>query len=281
MNLRSYYFFLFLLCFLLNVTVESRAQEISKKGLFNLGVEGGVQFTGIRDFDAVYRPSAGIGYTVGGFVEYYINGWLKIRGGVGLDNRVFQLNGGFPFIDSTGKKLESYYYYQADYSFNYLTIPVNIIYQKGNDKFKVILQGGVFFSVLMNTTIKGDEDIYIAPEDYYLVKDSTLKPGHNHTVFSGNTRGLVSYFSSVYKPENYRFSTTDYGLSLQIGFLWNITRQLGLSAGFNFSFGFMNLFEDPEVLTKWSKINKIKLGLTYTLKKKAARKKHKMQDFPG
>ncbi len=257
--------------FLIILPVTSQEQEISKKGLFNIGVEGGVQFTNIRDFSPVYNVGSGIGYNIGGFAEYYLLADLKIRGGLYLDNRVFKMDGSFPFIDSTGKVLQSYYLYQADYKLNYLTIPVNIIYQKGSDKFKVVVQAGIFYSIYLNTKIKGGEDIYIAKEDYYLVKDSTLVPGHNETLYSGTTKGLTSSF---YSPETYRFSTSDFGLSVQIGFLWNITRQIGLNAGFNFSFGLMNLFENPEIDSKWSKINRINLGFIYTLKKKAARRSH-------
>ena len=272
MNLK--YLLALIMTSLILLPATSKAQELSKKGLFNLGVEGGVQFTDIRDFSSIYQAGSGIGYNVGGFAEYYIMGDLKVRGGLYLDNRVFKLNGSFPFVDSTGRILQSFYLYQADYKINYLTIPLSIIYQKGSEKFKVFVEGGVYYSVYLDTKIKGGEDIYVAKEDYYLVKDSTLVPGHNETLYNGKTEGVVSSF---YSPETYRFNTSDIGLSIQIGLLWNITRQIGMNVGFKFSFGFMNLFENPEIDSKWSKINRINLGFIYTLKKKAARKSYKSE----
>ncbi len=111
----------------------------------------------------------------------------------------------------------------------------------------------------------GGEDVYIAPEDFYLVTDSILRPGHNEIIYSGTTDGVVSRF---YSADNYLFSATDFGLNIQIGFLYNLTPQIGLTAGFGFSFGFTNLFENPEIESKWTQITKINLGFVYTLKKR-------------
>ncbi|NOX85443.1 MAG: PorT family protein [Chlorobi bacterium] len=271
MKLTLKHILIFIALFSLVVPSAGNAQALSKKGLFNLGVEGGIQFTNIRDFSGLYQAYSGIGYSIGGFAEYYISGSFKVRGGVYFDNRVFQLSGNFPFIDSTGKVLQSYYLYQVDYGLNYLTIPLNIIYQRGSDKFKVTIQGGVYYSIYLFTKVNGGEDVYIAPEDFHLVSDSTLRPGHNETLYSGTTDGVVSRF---YSSEDYLFRSTDFGLNVQIGFLYNLTPQIGLTAGFGFSFGFNNLFENPEIDSKWTQITKINIGFLYTLKKKAARRSH-------
>ncbi len=135
--------------FFFAIPSTGKAQVLSKKGLFNLGVEGGMQFTNIRDFSSLYQASSGIGYSIGGYAEYNISNDFKVRGGLYFDNRVFQLNGNFPFIDSTGKVLQSYYLYQADYKMNYLTIPLYIIYQRGSDKLKVTVQGGIYYSIYL------------------------------------------------------------------------------------------------------------------------------------
>jgi len=246
------------------------AQGISKKGLFNIGVEGGVRFTNIREFSPIYQVNSRMGYSVGAFMEYFMIKDLKIHVGAFYDNRAFQLLGNFPFVDSTGNILKSYYLYQVDYKLNYLTLPISIQYQRGSEKFKVILQGGLYFSLFLGSTMDGGEDIYIDTEDKGLLSDSsTLTVGHNSTLYSGNTSGIDSYY---YSAGDFRFSTYDFGFNLLIGLLYNVTPQLGLTASVGFSYSVTNLFEDPEITSRWSQNTRLNIGVLYTFKNKSHRK---------
>ena len=246
------------------------AQGDSNKGLFNIGVEGGVRFTNIREFSPIYQVNSRMGYSVGAFMEYFMIKDLKIHVGAFYDNRAFQLLGNFPFVDSTGNILKSYYLYQVDYKLNYLTLPISIQYQRGSEKFKVILQGGLYFSFFLGSTMDGGEDIYIDTEDKGLLSDSsTLTVGHNSTLYSGNTSGIDSYY---YSAGDFRFSTYDFGFNLLIGLLYNVTPQLGLTASVGFSYSVTNLFEDPEITSRWSQNTRLNIGVLYTFKNKSHRK---------
>ncbi len=250
--------------FLLAVPAMVKAQQVQTKGLFNIGIEGGVQFTNIKDFSPVYQAKSKTGYRVGGFAEYFVINDLKLHAGIYYDDRAFQLAADFPFVDSTGKILKSYYFYQVDYKLNYLTLPLSIIYQRGGEKFKITLQAGIYYSIFLNATMNGAEDVYVDPDDVGLITDTTLRVGHNQKLYSGSTMGI-----GFYKSESFYFSSYDFGFNFLIGVIYNITPQIGISAGVGFTYSISSVFENPEVNSKWLQNTHVNLGFVYTLKKSA------------
>ncbi len=255
--------------FLLAVPAMVKAQQVQTKGLFNIGIEGGVQFTNIKDFSLLYpvhQTKSQMGYRVGGFAEYFVINDLKLHAGIYYDDRAFQLAADFPFVDSTGKILKSYYFYQVDYKLNYLTLPLSIIYQRGGEKFKITLQAGIYYSIFLNATMNGAEDVYVDPDDVGLITDTTLRVGHNQRLYSGSTKGIVTSYSS---PEYPYFSSYDFGFNFQIGVIYNITPQIGISAGVGFTYSISSVFENPEINSKWLQNTGVNIGFVYTLKKSA------------
>jgi len=260
-----YLLFLFLV-FSLAMPAIVKAQMVQTKGLFNVGIEGGVQFTNIKDFSPVYQAKSGTGYRVGAFAEYFIVNDLKLQTGIYYDDRAFQLAGNFPFVDSTGKILKSYYFYQVDYKLNYLTLPLSIMYQRGGEKFKITLQAGIYYSIFLNATMNGAEDVYVDPEDIDLITDTTLRTGHNQKLYSGSTIGVASVF---YTPEALRFSSYDFGVNFRIGVIYNITPQIGINATVGFIYSISSVFENPGINSKWLQSTGVNLGFVYTLRKNA------------
>lgn len=255
-----------LVVFLLAVPATTKAQRVQTKGLFNIGIEGGVQFTNIKDFSPVYQAKSKTGYRVGGFAEYFVVNDVKLHAGIYYDDRAFQLASNFPFVDSPGKILKSYYFYQVDYKLNYLTLPLSIIYQRGGEKFKINLQAGIYYSIFLNATLDGAEDVYVDPDDVGLVTDSTLSVGHNQKLYSGSTMGIATRSDTT---ESFYFNSYDFGFNFLIGVIYNITPQIGISAGVGFTYSISSVFENPEVNSKWLQNTHVNLGFVYTLKKSA------------
>ena len=111
--------------------VAASAQFETRKGLFNIGVDGGVQFTDIQSSGTIFQPSSKMGYAIGVFGDYYISNDFRLRLALNFDNRAFQINSNVPLLDTAGNIGNSYYLYQVDYKLNYLTIPIGIIYTRG------------------------------------------------------------------------------------------------------------------------------------------------------
>jgi hypothetical protein len=230
-------------------------KSISKKGTMNIGFETGIQFTGISDPNSQYSDN-GIGYATGVFFDYYITNLIKLRGGLYYDSRAFSL-GEFDYIYDTNLiyRSTSYYNVLRDYKVNYLTIPISLIYIKGTDKFKLFIQGTLYFSLYLNSNQKGDFHIYISEEDapYFDIEDY---PEYN---IPGD-----HYF----EVEDEIFSTSDIGINLLFGAVYYIKPNLGITLSPGLSYSFANVWEDPLRKTTWTNIYKINIGITYTLNKK-------------
>lgn len=260
---------LILLSFFTSNLTSQNLQQVSLKGTFNVGLEGGVQFTSINQYSSFYVPSSKVGFIAGIFGEYYLSESFKIKAAALYDSRPFELSGELIYADTAMQSYSnSYYLYQVDYAVNYLTIPIGIGYEKGSDKFKILLNINVYYSILLNASMKGSELYYFDPGDGFDLTNTILQPGVNSFSLSGATEGVA--FSEILKDsqEQYRvedFNTSDFGMNLMIGGLYQATPQLGFSLSFGFGFSFDQVFVNPEVNSKWSQITKINLGVVYSL----------------
>lgn len=247
-------------------------EPISKKGTFNVGLEGGIQFTSLRSYYSYYEPFSKIGFSSGVFGEYYLSNSFKVKLAILYDYRPFELNGSLPFPDTANQQLSnSYYLYQVAYKMNYLTIPFGIGYERGNDKFKIVLQFNFYYSILLNSSMNGGELYYFDPKDGFDLSYSSLHQGLNEFQLSGKTEGVSFTDISKEPAEPYRvdiFNTSDFGFNFMIGGLYQATPTFGISLSFGFSYSLGRVFEDPEVDSKWQQITKINLGLVYSFLKK-------------
>ena len=222
------------------------------KGTMNVGFEAGIQFTGIDD-SGMPISKKGIGYSTGPFFDYYLTDIIKFRAGLYYDHRAFSLSDMNYISDTAYEGKSSYYDVLEKYNVNYLTIPLSLIYIKGNNKFNFFIQGTFYYSILLNSNQTGDLHIFISEEDA------------PHFYFEGYPEFNIpgDHYLTVDKDI---FSTSDIGINLLFGLLYYIKPNLGISISPGFSYSFANVWEDPSRRATWSQLYKINVGLVYTLK---------------
>ena len=228
-------------------------EETGNKGQINVGIETGIQFTGVDD-PYMLISDGGIGYNAGPFIEYYLSNLIKIRAGLQFDNRAFTLkNYGYFIGDSIDHQYSSTFEEQVSYKANYLTIPLSLIYIKGSDKFKFYLQGTVYYSLFINSVQTGGIDIFISDNDagYFDIE------GYPELSLPGNY-----YYNHI----DNAFSSSDIGINLLFGCVYYINPNIGISLSPGFTYSFANVWEDPLRTSNWSRIYKVTAGLIYTIK---------------
>jgi len=265
-------FLTFLLLLLLNSNVEAQPTGIS--GKFNFGAEGGIQFTNLSGFDTYYSTRSKTGFFAGIFGEYNISEKFKLRLGLNFDRRNFELNGYKTLADTTGAISNSYYVYQVNYGVKYLTIPLSIIYRTGGAKFKIYIQGGIYYSILLNAAHQGAEGYFIDGNDKIDISKTILYAGNNDFYLNGNSKSFefVNISNEFSQPGqlSYRkvnLNSSDYGLGVVIGFIYEPTPSIGISIAPGFSYSIPNAFAAPGYNDKWQQIIRLNIGFVYTIKK--------------
>lgn len=263
---------IFIISFFILLIAESpKAQEISQSGKFNIGVNGGVQFANLNSFALNYSPRSNVGFTAGLFGEYNFSDKLKLRLGLNFDQRNFELYGFTNLPDTIGS---SYYVYQVDYGVKYLTIPVNLIYMAGSEKFKIFLQGGAYLSFLLNVSYKGTQDYYIDGEGSIDLTGTILHYGKNEFKLNGTSKGLK--FVDINTPDSqpdqlaYKeiiFNSIDFGVDIFVGLLYKPSPYIGITLGPGLYYSIPRAFEDSQYDYKWQQITCVNIGFSYTLNK--------------
>jgi len=237
------------------------AQE-SNKGKINFGFDGGVQFTNTNNKTTLNPTSRKTGYTFGPYAEYFISDLFSVKLGLYFDNRGFKIDDLYVgladssvlYPDSIVYSAKSYLHITRNYSINYLTMPLSINYVKGTDKFKIFVQVGVYYSLLLGAQQKGSNDLYIDPEYAPHFQPPFDKPGHTIEDFTGDATSI--------------FNTYDFGMNLYLGGIVQFSPHWGLTVTPGFAFSFTNLYYQPEVEAKWTQIFRLKAGIVYTLDRK-------------
>lgn len=237
------------------------AQE-SNKGNFHFGFDGGVQFTNVEDRTTINPAERKIGYTFGPYAEYFISDLFTVKLGVYFDNRGFKIDDLYVgladtsqlYPDSVVYSAESYLHITRDYSLNYLTVPLSINYVKGSEKFKIFVQVGVYYSILLNAHKEGYNDLYIEPEYAPHFEPPYNVPGHQIENFDEDATSL--------------FNSFDAGMNLYLGGLIKLYKNWSLSVSPGFQFSFTHLYYRPDIDAKWQQLFQIKAGVVYTFSKK-------------
>tara|TARA_Y100000031_G_scaffold155264_1_gene205367 strand:+ start:1179 stop:1898 length:720 start_codon:yes stop_codon:yes gene_type:complete len=226
-------------------------EEVLLKGTFNVGFEAGVQFTGVDD-SGMPISKGGVGYSSGPFLDYYLSEIIKFRAGLYFDHRAFSLSD-MGLISDTGYiGKSSFYDITEKYNVNYLTIPLSLIYVKGNDKFNFFIQGTFYYSIFLNSNQTGDFHIFISEEDA------------PHFYFEGYPEFNIPG-DHYLKVEKNLFNTSDMGVNLLFGFTYYIKPNLGITLSPGFTYSFSNVWENPERNASWSRLYKINAGIVLSL----------------
>ncbi len=235
-------------------TIDAQNNTAQERKL-SVGVEITPQFTNISSAsyagsDTKVRPYTGV------FIIYDASEIMKFKTGLYFDMRSYGIHfksTSLSFNDSTNfTGFNSYYELDVTNTVNYLTVPVNFFYQKGNGKLKVYVEGGLYFAIALNNKVKGFNDYFIHPDDLEGFNDSTLTSGHHYNYYDGSV-------------DNY-FNTYDIGINLGLGISYYVKPDIALQFSPGFSYGLANVFENPERSSKWNNIFKLHLALVYKLK---------------
>jgi len=256
-------FHIILICLvILSVPLSNAVSQEMHKGKFNLGFEGGVQFNNVEDRTTLNPASSKAGYAFGPYIEYFMSDIFSVKLGLHIDNRGFKIDDLYVGLisyseiipDSVIYSNNTFFHKTRDYNINYLTIPLSIRYVKGSEKFKIYVEAGVFYSLLLNATQEGQNHIYTDPQYAPHFKEPFNVPGHQFEDFNGDTTSL--------------FNTYDFGINLFLGGIVQFNPQWALTIAPGFSYSFANLYYQPEIDAKWTQIFRINAGVLYTFKKK-------------
>ncbi len=244
----------------------------SRQGNFYIGAEGGIQFTNVQNFSPNYDYEARgrVGFTAGAFAAYYVSNSFKLKAGLSYDNRKFNYftQGTFLIID-TSDVIKSYLYgYDVDYSVNYLTIPLGISFEKGSEKFSVMIQVNFYYSIYLNSSMDGTELYYFDPAQGVDLSGTILNQGYSTFILDGATTGIARTNTASSRREELQvwdFNSNDIGFNIFVGGAYHMTRKLDLFLNLGFSYSMGHLFEDPQIDTKWIQITRINAGISYKL----------------
>jgi hypothetical protein len=115
------------------------------------------------------------------------------------------------------------------------------------------VEAGVFYSLLVNATQQGQNDLYIEPEYAPHFEEPYNVPGHQYEDFNGDATSI--------------FNTYDFGVNLFLGGIVQFNPQWGLTVAPGFSYSFANLYYQPEIDARWTQIFRINAGVIFTFKK--------------
>lgn len=251
-------FFVSILFLFINTNLFS--QQPKPETRFNIGFEGGYQYTSIYDSEAYsVLPKGKSGFNFGLFGDYKLGGSIKLGLGFYLDKRGFKSNDLSPIQelqsdDSIYVSYASYYQTNLNYTFSYLTIPVSLIYYRESDKISMYLKASIYYSLLISANKDGSTELYIYPDHAENFEAEELRvPGSTITNFNNE---------DVFDD----FNTDDWGVQLNLGILYKLTDRIGIHFSPGLTLAFQQLYADPVRSSKWNNIYRVNVGFNYKLK---------------
>jgi len=243
-----------LLSFLLfSLVVGSLVAQSIFKNRLSFGIEAGPQFNSIRNgglMNVKRRTAANAGV----FVQYDISRLLSLSLGANYDPRGFETSARTPFLmfsDTGYIGYNSYYAYDMTYKINYITFPLNFTYLSSGNKLRLLVEGGIYFSIALKSHKKGYQGIYVDSTDLPHYSDSTLTAGFH----------MINYDS----PATDFFNATDFGLHLAFGLIYQFNNEVAFTFKPGFNFGLSSIVSNPAVNLKWDRILRLNVGIIYKL----------------
>lgn len=234
-------------------------QEINNR--LSIGFEGGYQYTSIYDSDAFsVLPKGKSAYNFGFYGDYKLGSSIKFGLGLYFDKRGFKSNdflspiGELQDDDSVYVSYASYYQTDLDYTLNYLTLPISIIYYRESEKVSLYLKASLYYSLLINARENGSTELYIYPDHAPNFENPELQvPGSTVTKYNNE---------DVYED----FNADDWGVQLNLGFMYKLSERIGIHFTPGITLAFQQLYANPVRISKWNNIYRVNVGLNYKLK---------------
>ncbi len=237
------------------ITSLSLVAQQNLKEKLSIGFEGGTQFTNINSTIYSNAPTSRIKPDIGIFALYDITQDFKIKFGFYYDTRAYRVRYKSGYLAETDTSsyvgYNSYFQYDLIYNVDFLTIPLNFVYEKEGDKFGIFLEVGFYYSFYLGNNVSGFTDFYVHPNDAPHFNDPNLTQGHHRVAFDG--------------PVDNFFNTYDFGINLHFGIAYFINPQIELRFAPGFTYGLANVFENPNFQSRWSNLFKLRFGIVYKL----------------
>ncbi len=227
----------------------------------NISLITGPQFTGISSIGNIISTEK-VGFSAGILGETYLFKGIKIGSGIIFDRRGFGVKSYIPFIafpDTVSDK--SHAEMDISYRVDYLTFPLNVIYESSENRFRFYIQGTLYYSLFLSTYREGFYNIYIHPDDIQFVNTETypnISSGDNITLYNEKTDLFLG---------NEKFRNFDFGIVFYLGAQYELTKNLSIYFAPGFTSSFSRLLDNPKYsTTKWIKNIKLETGIKYKLK---------------
>lgn len=240
-----------LLFLLFSFTVGALLAQSTFKNRLSFGIEAGPQFNSVRN-GGLMNPKGSIAANVGVFVQYDISHSLNLSLGANYDPRGFETSARTPFLvlsDTGYIGYNSYYAYDMTYKIDYLTIPLNFTYLSSGNKFRLLVEGGVYFSIALKSHQKGYQGIYVDSTDLPHYGDSTLTAGFHMTNYDSSAANF--------------FNPVDFGFHFAFGLVYEVSDKMAITFKPGFNFGMTSIVSSPDVNLKWDRILKLNVGIVY------------------
>jgi len=241
-----------LLSFLLFLlAVGSLVAQSTFKNRLSFGFEAGPQFNSVRN-GGLLNVRGRTAANAGVFVQYDISHSLNLSFGANYDPRGFETSVRTPFLilsDTGYIGYNSYYAYDMTYKINYLTFPLNFTYLSSGNKLRLLVEGGIYFSVALKSHKKGYQGIYVDSTDLPHYADTTLTAGYHMTNYDSSAKDF--------------FNATDFGFHFAFGLVYEVSDKMAITFKPGFNFGLTPIVSSPDVDLKWDRILKLNVGIVY------------------
>jgi hypothetical protein len=212
--------------FLLIITVLFLA--ISSNAQVKFGLQGGLNLSNVteKDKDVTYSKDykSKPGFNLGVTAEFSKSEKLSFESGLFFSTKGHK-------VEDTGIKITV--------NFNYLEVPVNVIYKIDLGSSKVFLKAGPYFGYAVSGKVKANEKIF---------DDANGNPTDEITIKFGNDK------------DNDNLKAIDYGLNFGAGVEFN-----QMTLGFQYGLGLANLALDTSNSYKMSnKVMAVSIGYRFS-----------------
>jgi len=236
---------------LLSLAVGSLVAQSTFKNRVSFGFEAGPQFNSVRN-GGLMNARGITAANVGVFVQYDISHSLNLSFGANYDPRGFETSfqTAFLVLSDTGYiGYNSYYAYDMTYKINYLTFPLNFTYLSSGNKLRLLVEGGVYFSIALKSHKNGYQGIFIDSTDLPHYADSTLTAGFHMTNYDSSAKDF--------------FNAVDLGFHFAFGVVYAVSDKMAITFKPGFNFGLTPIVSSPNVDLKWDSILKLNVGIIY------------------